>query len=150
MAAHLETEFQPYIMNMSRRSRVISPFGLPVWLFISKQRFLRPNNIFYLRATMSYLQLLKTKWNLKSTWQVLMVLVVFAFTGFTVMWLKEPVVGWITGGEQNMWLSILYYILILPIYNMILLFYGFIFGQFTFFWNFEKRFLARLSGKIKK
>jgi hypothetical protein len=35
--------------------------------------------------------------------------------------------------------------LILPVYNVFLLFYGFVFGQFRFFWNFEKRFFSRFS-----
>ena len=45
--------------------------------------------------------------------------------------------------------SIIYYMLILPIYNVILLGYGFLFGQFNFFWEFEKRFFNRIFTKKK-
>jgi len=97
---------------------------------------------------MSYLDKLQDKWKLKSIGQVIIVLIVFACTGFTVLFLKKPVVAFFTvDGGQNLMFSITYYILILPIYNVILLFYGFIFGQFRFFWDFEKRMFARMGGK---
>ena len=48
-----------------------------------------------------------------------------------------------------LWVSVIYYILILPIYNIFLLLYGFIFGQFRFFWDFEKRFFNRIFGPAK-
>lgn len=97
---------------------------------------------------MSWIDKLKARWNLTSGFQVLIVLVVFACTGFTVLFLKRPVVAYFTtDGEQNTWFSIIYYVLILPIYNVILLFYGFIFGQFSFFWEFEKRMFHRMTGK---
>ncbi len=77
-----------------------------------------------------------------------MILIVFACTGTTVMLLKRPVVAFFAGdGEQPLLFSILYYLLILPIYNVILLIYGFIFGQFSFFWEFEKRFIRRITGR---
>lgn len=80
--------------------------------------------------------------------RVLVILLVFACTGTTVLFLKRPVVAFFAGdGEQPLIFSILYYILILPVYNAILLVYGFLFGQFAFFWEFEKRFLRRITGK---
>ena len=86
---------------------------------------------------------LQERWGV-SAGQVLVILLVFACTGFTVMFLKKPVVNLFTGGEQSLLFSIIYYILILPVYNLILLGYGFIFGQFQFFWEFEKRFFRRM------
>ncbi|MEQ6119572.1 DUF6787 family protein [Reichenbachiella sp. MALMAid0571] len=91
---------------------------------------------------------LKTRWNLKSTYQVVIVLVVFACTGFTILFIKKPIVAWIAGSEESSLLySILYYMFILPVYNIILLAYGFVFGQFTFFWEFEKKMWSRITGK---
>jgi len=43
--------------------------------------------------------------------------------------------------------TVLYYVLILPVYNLFLLIYGALFGQFKFFWAFEKRFFGRLFGR---
>ncbi|MBX2979035.1 MAG: diacylglyceryl transferase [Flavobacteriales bacterium] len=80
--------------------------------------------------------------------RVLVILLVFACTGFTVLFLKRPVVAYFAGeGEQPLLFSILYYVLILPVYNVILLVYGALFGQFRFFWEFEKRFFRRITGK---
>lgn len=47
------------------------------------------------------------------------------------------------------WFTYSYYWLILPIYNLVLLFYGALFGQFRFFWNFEKRFFSRIWSLFK-
>jgi hypothetical protein len=68
------------------------------------------------------------------------------------MFLKRPVVAFFTEEEGGtpLLFSILYYILILPLYNVVLLVYGALFGQFTFFWAFEKRFLNRIFGKRVK
>lgn len=78
-------------------------------------------------------------------------MVVFALTGTTVLVLKRPVVAYFSpDGEQNLWFSIIYYILILPVYNIILLGYAFLLGQFTFFWNFEKKSFSRLWRRKKE
>ncbi len=80
--------------------------------------------------------------------RVFMILLVFACTGTTVMFLKRPVVALFVGdGEQPVLFSVLYYVLILPVYNIILLIYGALFGQFKFFWEFEKRFVRRITGR---
>lgn len=86
---------------------------------------------------------LQNRWNVSAA-QVFIILLVFACTGFTVMFLKKPIVNFFTGGEQSILFSTIYYILILPVYNGILLVYGFLFGQFHFFWEFEKRFFKRM------
>lgn len=91
---------------------------------------------------------LKQRWNLQNTWQVVIILIVFACTGFTVLFLKRPLFAyWFPDGDKPIWASILYYILIFPIYNAFLLGYGFLFGQFEFFWNFEKKTFRRMFGK---
>lgn len=100
--------------------------------------------------TPTWIQRLKTKWNLKSPFQVIIILIVFACTGFTVLFIKKPIMQWLAGDEGNSILgTILYYIFILPLYNVLLLAYGFIFGQFEFFWQFEKRFFNRILNKTK-
>ncbi|MEZ4788677.1 MAG: DUF6787 family protein [Flavobacteriales bacterium] len=79
---------------------------------------------------------------------MIVILLVFACTGTTVLLLKRPVVAYFAGdGERSMLFSLLYYLLILPVYNVLLLLYGALFGQFRFFWAFEKRFFGRLFGR---
>lgn len=96
-------------------------------------------------ANSSWLEKLQTRWKLGSIKQVIIVLVVFACTGITIFLLKKPILRFLAGenGDTAM-ASILYYIFILPLYNIILLAYGFLFGQFNFFWEFEKRFLGKI------
>lgn len=95
----------------------------------------------------TWVEKLQKRWDVSAS-QVFIILLVFACTGFTVMFLKKPIVGFfVEDGQKNLLFSIIYYILILPVYNIILLIYGFIFGQFTFFWNFEKKMLNRMFGK---
>jgi hypothetical protein len=94
---------------------------------------------------------LKNRWNLQSTWQVVIILIVFACTGTTVLLIKSPLFNyWFPGGEKPLWANITYYVMILPVYNILLLAYGFVFGQFRFFWNFEKKFFSRIFSKSKE
>ncbi len=101
-------------------------------------------------ATPRWIERLRQKWQLRSAWQVIIVLVVFTCTGFTVMFIKEPILRFLSGGQETSTLaSVLYYIFILPIYNVFLLAYGFVFGQFRFFWDFEKRSFNHLFRRSK-
>lgn len=92
-----------------------------------------------------WVEKLKKRWKLKSAGQVMLILLVFACTGTTVLIIKNPITNLILGeGGNHTLFSIIYWILVLPVYNILLLFYGFIFGQFEFFWQYEKKFFGRL------
>jgi len=96
-------------------------------------------------AETSWMEKLKRRWKLDSIFQVVVVLVVFACTGFTVLFIKKPILHFLVGARgDSTAASVIYYLLILPLYNIILLAYGFLFGQFRFFWEFEKRFFDRI------
>jgi Na+-driven multidrug efflux pump len=99
----------------------------------------------------SWIEKLKERWQIRNTWQVILILVVFACTGFTVLFLKDPILTLLSGKEEPTTTgTVLYYVFILPLYNVLLLAYGFIFGQFHFFWAFEKRFFTRITSIFKK
>lgn len=88
---------------------------------------------------------LKARWKVKNTFQVVIILVVFACTGTTVALIAKPLLRSIFSPEEiPLWATVAYYIFILPVYNVLLLFYGLIFGQFRFFWDFEKKFFSRI------
>jgi hypothetical protein len=92
----------------------------------------------------SFLKKLQDRWKVESTLQVVLILTVFALTGTTIVYLKgflKPYIG------DAWWIDIVYYIAILPVYNLVLLIYGFILGQGSYFWNFEKKFFNRILGK---
>lgn len=97
---------------------------------------------------MSWLTKLQNRWQLKNVRQVIVVLIVFACTGFTIKHLEKPVMGWVLGTEDYHFLfKVVFYVFILPVYFTVLLFYGFIFGQFRFFWVFEKKMWRRMIGR---
>jgi hypothetical protein len=99
---------------------------------------------------MAWLENLQQRWKVKGVWQVIAILLAFACTGFSVLYLMRPILYYFFGNEIPVWAKVLYYIFILPIYNLILLFYGFIFGQFHFFVEFEMRFFKRLRSLFVK
>ncbi|MET7255460.1 DUF6787 family protein [Dyadobacter fermentans] len=91
---------------------------------------------------------LKQRWNVRNGWDVLIILVVFACTGFSVLYVKRWLFEWIGLTENSpAWLRWSVNILIiLPLYQVILLAWGWIWGKFNFFWEFEKRMFSRIGG----
>ncbi len=95
------------------------------------------------------LKRLQQKWNV-SGWQFITILIVFAITGTTTAWLTRMINGWVGFTTETFWLwkVLLKLGMLLIGYQLILLTVAFLFGQFTFFWNFEKKILRRLGIKI--
>lgn len=90
----------------------------------------------------------RERWNIKSNWQAFVIIVVFAITGSTSAYLSKPFLELfgITRESISGWIYYpLYIILIFPIYQVLLVSFGFIFGQFTFFWAFEKKMLKSMG-----
>ena len=99
---------------------------------------------------MNWINRLKEKWKVKNSSQFALILITFALTGSTVIIIKKPIVDYFTiDGEKSTIFTIIYLICILPIYNIILLFYGSLLGQFDFFWNYEKKMINRFRRKKK-
>jgi Na+-driven multidrug efflux pump len=100
-------------------------------------------------SSAGWIERLRKRWNLNSATQVIIVLIVFACTGFTIMFLKKPILQLFNSSDSSS-ATLAYYLLILPLYNVILLAYGFVFGQFRFFWEFENRFISRIISIFKR
>ena len=97
----------------------------------------------------SWVDKLKDRWGVNSGWQVLMILIVFAVTGSTTAKLTSLIFDYV-GRDISTLEKVLVYFLGFLIYQVLLVSFGFIFGQFTFFWNFEKRMFGRLFFWRKK
>ncbi len=95
---------------------------------------------------------LKQRWNIKSNFQVIIILVVFAITGSTTVYLKKLIFDWVgINAETPLVAKVIFYIVvILAVYNVLLLIIGFLFGQFRFFREFEKKFFSRLLFRQKR
>jgi hypothetical protein len=86
----------------------------------------------------------KERWNIKSNWQLFVIVFVFAVTGSSAAYLSRPILALfgITKEAVTLWEYYpLYILLIFPIYQVLLVSFGFLFGQFKFFWAFEKKLL---------
>lgn len=95
---------------------------------------------------------LKKRWNIQSNFQLVIILIVFSINGSVSAWISKPFVEWLGINDQMMpkWIfTLIRLILIFPIYNVLLIFVGALFGQFKFFWEFEKKMFSRLVGKKK-
>jgi|SRR5690554_488841 len=91
---------------------------------------------------------LKEKWGITSNFQMIIILIVFAITGSTSAYITRPILALIgiTKETMNLWLYWpLSLILILPVYKVLLIIIGTIFGQHAFFWNFVKKMLIRMK-----
>ena len=89
---------------------------------------------------------LKARWGIQSNIQFTFILIVFAITGTTAARCAAPIAAWmgINDSTTPAWLYWpLQLILIMPLYQVLLLVVGSLFGQFRFFWAFEKRMLTR-------
>ena len=94
------------------------------------------------------MQKLKTRWGIISNFQLTIILIVFAITGSTSAYLSKPILNYIgiTKEDTSLWIYYpLYIILIFPVYQVLLVSFGFIFGQFKFFWAFEKKMLRAMG-----
>lgn len=101
---------------------------------------------------MNFFEKLKSRWELTSNWQVAVVFFVFAITGSTSVKVATPILEFL--GITNDMNPFLYWpiriIAIFPAYQVLLIIFGTLCGQFRFFWNFEKKMFSRFGGKSKK
>lgn len=93
------------------------------------------------------MQKLKARWGIQSNFQMAIIFIVFAITGSASAWLSKPFCIWlgITKGDLGFWFTPVRLLLIFPIYQVLLVLIGFIFGQFRFFWWFEKKMLRGMG-----
>lgn len=100
----------------------------------------------------SFLNKLKAKWQLDSLLQVVAVLAVFTLTGSTVVFIRKFLFALLGYDDATpFWLKTVTYILfIFPAYQLMLLGYGFLLGQFRFFWEKEKKMMKRIARPFRK
>lgn len=97
------------------------------------------------------LERLKAKWNVTGS-QLLLILCVFAITGSSTAWLSRAITGWLgLTADSPLPIRLLLRISVLLFgYQVILLLVAIPFGQFRFFWNYEKKLIRRLLKWVGK
>jgi phosphoribosylglycinamide formyltransferase-1 len=89
-------------------------------------------------------QRLKRKWNVNST-QLFLILCVFALTGSTTAWLTRQVTHWLQLESSSFWYWGIKIFILLFGYQALILLFSIPFGQFNFFWKYEKKILKRMK-----
>ncbi|MDZ7605188.1 MAG: DUF6787 family protein [Cyclobacteriaceae bacterium] len=95
---------------------------------------------------------LKTKWGVNSAVRVILILIVFSLTGMTVVFAR-PIIFSAFGFNESTSIfvkTITYILLIFPMYQVLILVYGAMLGQFAFFWEKEKKLVKFLSSPFRK
>lgn len=91
---------------------------------------------------------LMTRWNIATTRQLIVILFVFSITGSSSIAVGRPLLK-LLGITIDNFNPIIYYPIFIFLsfifYQIFLVFYGWIFGQFTFFWAMEKKMLNRFG-----
>ena len=92
------------------------------------------------------MQGLKKRWGIRSNLQLTIIFIVFALTGSASAWLSRPFCLWlgITKEDIGFWFTPVRLLMIFPIYQILLVFIGTLFGQFEFFWTYEKKMLRSM------
>ncbi len=89
---------------------------------------------------------LKRKWGIKTELQFWIIMAVFSLAGSSVVFVRRPIFELLGVGEHTnivlkfcLWLAVIF-----PSYQVLLMVWGTLLGQFRFVWWFEKKMLRRL------
>jgi hypothetical protein len=93
---------------------------------------------------------LKEKWGITSNSKLFVIFFVFSVTGSLALWVAKPLLSFLKV-ERDLLSPWVFWpvriLIIFPIYQVLIVIIGAIFGQFKFFWAFEKKMLVRLGFK---
>jgi hypothetical protein len=101
-------------------------------------------------STRGFLHLLQARWGVDNIVQVGLILLVFSLAGMSVVLLRKSFFSWLGFDDATAgWLkTLVYLIFIFPSYQLLLLIYGALLGQFRFFWEKEKKLARWIGNKI--
>ena len=96
---------------------------------------------------MTIVERMKSRWGVGPA-GVIAILAAFSLAGMTTLRLKGPVMGLMFSDTTAGWLQwAIYLVVMLPIYQVLLLGYGALLGQFDFFWSKTKAVGRLVSGR---
>ena len=97
-----------------------------------------------------FINKLEKKWIVNQRWELIRIFLIFALTGSSSVFVGRPFIELLGVSKDNLHISVYYALFIvisLVFYQILLLLWGWILGQFDFFWRFEKKMLKRLGLK---
>ena len=104
-----------------------------------------------MKLFLKILDKIKNKWKVKSNFQFILIMIVFAVTGSLSLIIANLLLPIIFNKVRlaTTLKIILRIVFIFPIYQLIILIVAFCFGQFNFFWKFEKKMFSKIFKRIK-
>ena len=100
---------------------------------------------------MNIISLMMRRLNIHSFSQFIVIMIIFAITGSLSLYITVELFQFIGLQEENLNPIIFWplrIILLFVIYQILLLLVALPFGQFQYFWSFEKKFLSRFGLKL--
>lgn len=91
------------------------------------------------------------RWGIEKPWQLIVIFFVFSITGSSSVLAGRPFLKTLGVTLDNFNQFIYYPLLIILsfiLYQVFLVLFGWLFGQFQFFWNMEKKMLGRFGIKL--
>ena len=82
--------------------------------------------------------------------QLIIVFIVFGISGTVSVFVSNPILNYLNYDEyikSSFVKFILNILIIFPVYQIILIFFGTLFGQFNYFWAFQKKFFSKFFKK---
>ena len=106
--------------------------------------------VFYvlMKIVVFFIKKLESKWIVNERWELIRIFIVFAITGSSSMLVGRPIIKWLGVTQDNLhplFYWVLFIVISLFFYQILLVFIGWVFGQFQFFWNFEKKMIRRFG-----
>ncbi|GAL64677.1 DUF6787 family protein [Algibacter lectus] len=103
-----------------------------------------------LKFILKIFEKLEKKWEVAYRWELISIFLVFASTGSSSVFVSRPLIKLMGINRDNLptfayWF--LYIVIGFIFYQILLVLIGWIFGQYKFFWNFEKKMLRRIGLK---
>ena len=91
---------------------------------------------------------LKRKWKVESNLQLVLILCTFAVTGTLTAWISRGITAWVGFDASTFWLwkFLLRAAILVFGYQVIILAVSLVFGQFPFFWAYERKILRWMWG----
>lgn len=106
--------------------------------------------ILIVKSCIFFINKLEKKWIVNQRWELIRIFLIFALTGSSSVYVGRPFIKLLGVSKDNLHISVYYALFIvisLVFYQILLLLWGWILGQFDFFWRFEKKMLKRLGLK---
>ncbi|MFD1162997.1 MULTISPECIES: DUF6787 family protein [Hwangdonia] len=103
-----------------------------------------------LKLTLFIFNKLEKKWNVTFKWEMISIFLVFATTGTSSLFVSRPLIKLMGINKENLptytyW--VLYIVIGFIFYQILLVLIGWLFGQYKFFWDFEKKMLRKIGFK---